>query len=161
MDLDVIVDARAQADRRSSFTYPKLLDLPPVTARKVVLVVEDEPLMLGLLTYILGSENYELIAADRPHKALALVDGGLKPDLLITDLVMPEMTGVELSQRMRAVIPALPVLFETGHSSQLFVEAQELNANTAFIEKPFSARGLLEAARLVMFGTFNPGPELC
>jgi DNA-binding NtrC family response regulator len=161
MDLDVIVDARAQADRRSSFTYPKLLDLQPITARKVVLVVEDEPLMLGLLTYILGSENYELIAADRPHKALALVDGGLMPDLLITDLVMPEMTGVELSQKVRAVIPELPVLFETGHSSQLFLKNQELDARTAFIEKPFSARGLIEAARLVMFGTFNPGAEPC
>ena len=105
MDFDVNVDARAQAERRSSFTYPRLLDLQPVAARKVVLVVEDEPLMLGLLTYILGSENYELIAADRPSKALELVDGGLAPDLLITDLVMPEMTGVELSQRVRARDP--------------------------------------------------------
>ena len=157
MDFDVTVDARAQADRGSD---PKRFELQPVNARKVVLVVEDEPLMLGLLTDILRTENYELFAADRPHKALELVDGGLVPDLLITDVDMPEMSGVELSQKVRAVIPALPVLFETGHSSRLFDKSRELEANTAFIEKPFSARGLIEAARLVLFGTFNPGQEL-
>ena len=96
------------------------------------------------------------MVAEHPQKALELVGRGLVPDLLITDVHMPEMTGVDLSRKIRALIPTLPVLFETGHASRLFHKQPELGANTAFIAKPFSSQGLIEAARLVMFGTFNP-----
>ena len=136
---------------------PKPLQLQPVHSRKVVLVVDDDLPTLRLLQDILRRENYQLVVAEHPQTALELVGRGLVPDLLITDVHMPEMTGVDLSRKIRAVIPTLPVLFETGHASRLFSKQPELEANTAFITKPFSKHGVIEAARLVMFGTVNPG----
>jgi CheY-like chemotaxis protein len=136
---------------------PNLIELRPVSSRKLVLVVEDDTPMLGFLENVLRTENYDLFAVNGSQEALELVERGFVPDLLITDVQMPGLSGVELSRRLRAVVPTLPVLFETGHSASLFHECPELDAHTAFIEKPFSPRGLVEAARLVLFGTFNPG----
>jgi CheY-like chemotaxis protein len=152
-----IPDTQLNAASERYRSYPKPSELQPVNSRKVVLVVEDDLQMLGFLQDVLRTENYELFATDKPQEALELVDRGIVPDLLITDVHMPNMSGVELSQKFRSVIPTLPVLFETGHTARLFHKCPELDANTAFIEKPFSARGLIEAARLVLFGTFNPG----
>ena len=152
MDLDT---PTSQASERAR-SFPEPFELQPVHSRKMVLVVEDEPMMLEFLKDTLRTENYELFVADGPQKALELIGRGLVPDLLITDIQMPAMTGVELAQKVRSVIPTLAVLFETGHSSQLFGKTPELEPNTAFIEKPFSPRGLIEAARLALFGTFNP-----
>lgn len=145
----------SQAAERQRF-YPTPFELRPIPSRKVVLVVEDDLSMLMFLRDSLRRENYELVVTDRPQTALEWVERGLVPDLLITDLVMPQMTGVDLSKKLRAVVPTLPVLFETGHCSRLFQESPELESKTAFIEKPFSPRGLIEAARLALFGTFNP-----
>ena len=74
-------------------------------------------------------------------------------DLLIADVMMPDMTGPELAARLRAIYPDLPVLYQTGFSDELFEGTKDLGDRSAFVEKPFTARGLLEAARMVMFGT--------
>jgi CheY-like chemotaxis protein len=133
-------------------------ELPELRERKTVMVVEDDPAMLDLIMKILSIENYELVAADRGDSALDLVhDENVRPDLLITDLMMPGITGTQLAAAMRKPVPHLRVLYQTGFSDQLFKSKQELEPAAAFLEKPFSARGLLEAARLALFGTINPG----
>jgi CheY-like chemotaxis protein len=77
-------------------------------------------------------------------------------DLLVTDYAMPDMQGRELADRLRQRFPALKVLYQTGFSDMLFENRVELEDGAAFVEKPFTARGLREAARLILFGSINP-----
>lgn len=142
--------------RPGSDVIPNTLKLLPIARKKTVLVVEDEPLMLDMLQVILSDENYNVVPALTPNEALAAVDGGLIPDLLITDVMMPGLSGIELAERIRARVPRVPILYETGFSAVLFAGRPELESGAAFVEKPFSPRGLIEAARLALFGTFNP-----
>jgi CheY-like chemotaxis protein len=130
--------------------------LPPLKRRRTVLVADDDPRMLELLERILRRENYELIVAESGPAAIAAVKGRPTLDLLIADVMMPDMKGPELAERLRKTYPDLPVLFQTGFSDALFEGVQDLGDRSAFVEKPFTARGLLEAARMVMFGSLNP-----
>ena len=134
-------------------------DLPELPERRTVMVVDDDPAMLDLILKILRAENYELVAADGGDTALDLVhDDNVHPDLLITDLMMPGFSGAQLAAALRKPLPNLRVLYQTGFSDQLFKSKRELEAGASFIEKPFTARGLMEAARLALFDTITPGP---
>lgn len=127
--------------------------LPPVTQRQTVLVVDDDPMMLSLLVKILGSENYELIVANAADEAVAKAQELAHLDLLITDCVMPGLTGRQVATKIRERFPAVPVLFQTGFCDTLFETDVELGQGEAFLEKPFTKRGLQEAARLLLFGS--------
>jgi CheY-like chemotaxis protein len=132
-------------------------DLKPLAKRQRVLVVDDDPMMLDVLVRILQRENFELVTASSGPEALRkIAASAAAPDLLITDFAMPDMRGHELAARVRARFPGLRVLYQTGFSDMLFENRVELEDNSAFIEKPFTARGLREAARFVLFGTINP-----
>lgn len=130
--------------------------LPTIKGGKVVLVVDDDPLMLQMITKILSRDGYEIVSASSGKEALAALDARGAIDLLVTDVSMPEMTGPQLATRVRERHPNLPVLFETGFSDLLFEDRPELDERSAFVEKPFTSRGLLEAARLVLFGGLSP-----
>lgn len=131
--------------------------LLPLAGRRRVLVVDDDRMMLGVLTRILERENYELLAATSGPEALGLLDRDGQPiDLLVTDFSMPGMRGRELADRVRQRWPHVKVLYQTGFSDMLFESRAELEEGAAFLEKPFTARGLREAARLVLFGALNP-----
>lgn len=132
-------------------------ELKPLPSRKTVLVVDDDPMMLNVLGRILERENFELLMASGGPEALkALDDHGAPVDLLVTDYAMPGMQGRELAERVRERFPKIRVLYQTGFSDLLFDNCVELEDGAAFLEKPFTARGLREAARLVLFGTLNP-----
>ena len=131
--------------------------LKPLTARRTVLVVDDDPLMLELLVRILRRENYEILAADCAESALRQAHVWQKPiDLLVTDYQMPEISGRELADALRVRQRDLPVLYQTGFTDLLFENRTELETRSWFLEKPFTPRGLLEAARFALFGTLNP-----
>lgn len=142
--------------RPGAFAGSPRVPLAPLASRKTVLVVEDEPMMLEMLMVILRDENYEVVPAASPQAAIAAVDSGLIPDLLITDVVMPGLTGIALAAQIRERAPEIPVLYETGFCATLFADRPELEAGASFLEKPFTPRGLQEAARLALFGRFNP-----
>jgi CheY-like chemotaxis protein len=131
-------------------------DLQPLPERRRVMVVDDDPMMMEVLVRILQRENYELITAGSGAEALQKASDAAPVDLLITDYAMPGMKGHELADRMRARVPGLHVLYQTGFSDMLFQNRVELEENAAFVEKPFTARGLREAARFVLFGAINP-----
>ncbi|MGE0042530.1 MAG: response regulator [Vicinamibacterales bacterium] len=133
--------------------------LKPLDQRRTVLVVDDDPLMLALIQSILSRENYELLLADSGETALARLDEHpVQLDALVVDYQMPGMKGPEVAERLLARQPGLPVLFQTGFSDLLFHDRLELGERQAFLEKPFSARGLVEALRFLLFGSLNPPP---
>ena len=136
---------------------PLQTELKPFNAKKTVCVVDDDPMMLDVLSRILQRENFELLMAGGGAEMidkLAGHHGGV--DLLVTDYAMPGMQGCELAEQVRRRFPAVKVLYQTGFSDRLFENRSELEEGAAFLEKPFTARGLREAARLALFGSINP-----
>src|SRR5436190_4052908 len=130
------------------------IERPPLTVRKRLLIVDDEAPILRLVGRILSQENYEISTAESGPAAVRLIEqpGLGHVDLLVTDLMMPEMTGRELAAIVRKRFPKVRVLYQTGFAETLFAGVQELGDGEAFIEKPYSAVGLLEAVRLLTFG---------
>ncbi|MDQ3170194.1 MAG: response regulator [Acidobacteriota bacterium] len=136
---------------------PLVTPLDPLPDRRLVMVVDDEAPLLSLDEKILSRENYELIFAASGEDALeqiATLDRA--PDLLITDYMMPGITGRELAARVRERNPDLKVLYQTGYADRLFGPLEILEPGSSFLEKPFTSRGMREAARLALFGVINP-----
>lgn len=125
----------------------------PLPDRKRLLVVDDEPPILKLVTRILATENYDLTAAESGDAAAQMVSRPDYPgiDLLVTDLMMPGMSGRDLAAIVRGKYPKARVLYVTGFADTLFKDLTELGEGESFIEKPFGTDGLLEATRLLMF----------
>jgi CheY-like chemotaxis protein len=144
----------ASDDARPKPPQPELKALP---VKKTVAVVDDDPMMLDVLARILQRENYELLMAGGGPELIDKIGqhhGTI--DLLVTDYAMPDMQGRQLADKVRERFPAVKVLYQTGFSDMLFENRVELEDGAAFLEKPFTARGLREAARLVLFGSINP-----
>jgi CheY-like chemotaxis protein len=136
---------------------PPQPELKPIAVKKTVCVVDDDPMMLDVLGRILQRENFELLVASGGAEIIQKLQGySGHVDLLVTDYAMPGMQGRELADHVRKVFPGVKVLYQTGFSDMLFENRAELEDGAAFLEKPFTARGLREAARLVLFGSINP-----
>jgi CheY-like chemotaxis protein len=136
---------------------PPQAELKPISVKKTVCVVDDDPMMLDVLARILQRENFDLLmASGGPEIMQKLAEHTGDVDLLVTDYAMPDMQGRELADHVRRRFPAVKVLYQTGFSDMLFENRVELEEGAAFLEKPFTARGLREAARLVLFGSINP-----
>ena len=118
-----------------------------------ILVVDDEEQVRRLARSFLEREGYDVIEAASALDAIALLEGGRPLDLLLADLEMPVLGGDEMVQRIRATRPTLPVLYVTGHINQLMDKRHVLADGEAFLEKPFSSAGLLEAVALLLYGT--------
>jgi two-component system cell cycle sensor histidine kinase/response regulator CckA len=129
-----------------------------VTSRTLrVLIVDDEEPVRKFVDRVLREAGYETrLAADGPE-ALEAAKNGAAIDILVTDLMMPQMTGDELARRMRQEEPMLKVLYLTGFSDRLFKEKSTLWQDEAFLEKPCSVKGLLQAVSLLYSGTIEPG----
>lgn len=153
-DIPLTNNPTAAADTHQK---PPQAELKAFAVKKTVVVVDDDPMMLDVLARILQRENFELLMAGggpETIERLSTYDGQV--DLLVTDYAMPDMQGRELADKLRQRFPALKVLYQTGFSDMLFENRVELEDGAAFLEKPFTARGLREAARLVLFGSINP-----
>ncbi|MBV1857851.1 MAG: response regulator [Nannocystaceae bacterium] len=107
----------------------------------IVLVVEDEPLVRRTTARVLESAGYEVIAATSGEEALQLADTQ-KFDLVLSDVVMPGLSGVELSKRLHDINPQLPVVLMSGYSEDL-----DAFDGAHFIAKPFDTRGLRRIVR--------------
>lgn len=112
---------------------------------ETILLVEDEAGVRNAAQRILKSYGYQVLQAEKPDDALALMSGRTEPlDLLLTDMVMPGMSGRELARRLRTGRPELPVIYMTGYSEELLRrDADDLGE--AVIEKPFTRGPLLAA----------------
>jgi len=106
----------------------------------------------------LRAAGYEVMAASDGPEALRLVEArSVAFDLFLVDLVMPHMRGDELARQLRQRDRDVRVLYLTGYSDRLFEERQTLWEHEAFLEKPVTINGLLEAVSLLLFGHTN-GP---
>jgi len=117
-----------------------------------ILAVDDEPGVLALVRRCLDEERVTLIEASSGKEALERMAKGPAFDLLITDLRMPEMEGDELARRVLTLDRDMKVLYLTSHADRLFKVKQQLWADEAYLDKPFTREGLREAVALLLFG---------
>ena len=119
-----------------------------------ILVVEDEDLLRRLTTRILELGGYRLLEAANGGEALMLsqdYDGGI--DLLLTDVVMPRMSGRQLAEHLAPLRPDMKVLYTSGYTDNAIVHQGVLDEGTPFIQKPFSASNLLNKVWEVLGGS--------
>lgn len=128
-------------------------------SRGIILVVDDEPGVRALSRRILEGGGYGVVEAGNGAEALAIMESPARIDFLIADLDMPVMRGEEMAKKIRALRPDLRVLYVTAHSEQLFEDRPELIDGEAFLDKPFTVRGLLEAVSLLKAGYINDQPQ--
>ena len=150
------------------------LDVPtipvvPATLRgsETILVVEDEEQVRTLVSSVLRRQGYRVVPAAHPGEALLL--GEQHPgviDLLLTDVVMPQMNGPELAKRLIAIRPALKVLCMSGYTDEAIVRHGVLESGAAFIQKPLTPVSLTRKVREVLDAGHAPaavglvkGPE--
>jgi len=119
---------------------------------KRVLIVDDEEPIRTFAERVLRGDGYETLVAANGQAALNLFEEQGSFDLVLADLVMPGIRGDELARRLRQVDPELKVLYLTGYSDRLFLKRPKLPKNEAFVDKPVSVNGLLEAVSLMLFG---------
>ncbi|MGH2454650.1 MAG: PAS domain S-box protein [Candidatus Limnocylindria bacterium] len=115
---------------------------------ETVLIVEDDPAVRRFVQVVLESRGYRVIAATSAQDALEHVAGGSEAiDLLITDIVMPGMSGIELARRIAEVAPGLKVLFASGYTENTIVHHGMLDPGVRFLQKPFAPSQLADRVR--------------
>lgn len=119
-----------------------------------ILLAEDDQVMREYLTRALERSGYAVTAVDRGTEALPLLKSE-HFDLLLTDIVMPEMDGIELAQKAGEVRPELKIMFITGFAA-VTLKAGKAVPNARVLSKPFHLRDLvLEVDRMFEFGEFS------
>ena len=118
-----------------------------------VLVVEDEPMVRGLARRALELYGYQVMDVPDGESALELLEReAARVDLVLTDVVMPRMTGKELADHLRARYPKLPVLFMTGYSGEDIQRRGLIVTGGRFVQKPFTPEGLADAVGRALSG---------
>jgi CheY-like chemotaxis protein len=120
-----------------------------------VLIVDDEQSVCKFVQRVLGEAGYATSTASDGPEAIEVASKLEQLDILVTDLMMPQMSGDELARRMRITRPAVKVLYLTGFSDRLFKEKVTLWQDEAFLDKPCSVKGLVQAVSLLLFGRFD------
>ena len=137
------VDARPSSSDSFS-ALPELGAARPAT----VLIVEDNTAVRDLLSRVLRGAGYQVLAASGPSEARAYCASPRQQiDLMLTDVVMPEMSGPVLAEELRASRPELAVVLMSGYSGASLTQRENLVEGASFLEKPFTASSALRTVR--------------
>jgi CheY-like chemotaxis protein len=126
---------------------------PAPTGTETVLLVEDDDGVRAATARALRAGGYRVVAAAGAEQAMEAAKGaGSPPALLVTDVIMPAMTGPELADRLRAGCPAMRVLYLSGYAHEVIGPHGVLDPGVSFLAKPFTPRSLLAKVREVIDG---------
>ena len=124
---------------------------PPRGGVETILLVEDESSVLNLTKLMLERLGYTVIAASMPTDAIRLAENWKgEIHLLLVDVVMPEMTGRALAERLDPLRPKLKRLYMSGYTANVIAHRGVLDEGVQFIQKPFSTRDLAAKIREVL-----------
>jgi two-component system chemotaxis response regulator CheY len=119
---------------------------------KKILIVDDSPVIIMSLKQTLEMASYEVLAASDGAEALAAIKGGIKPDLIITDLNMPHMNGLDFIKNVRPLMRFVPILILTTESEAAKREEAKKLGATGWIVKPAQGPDLLAVVKQVLPG---------
>ena len=118
---------------------------------ETILLVEDELTLLDLNRFMLERQGYSVLAASTPGEAIRLAEEHIgEIDLLMTDVIMPDMNGRDLALKMLSLKPKLKCLFTSGYTADIIAHHGVLDEGVYFIQKPFSRRDLANKVREVL-----------
>lgn len=116
-------------------------------------MVEDEASVRNSLRRILSRQGYTVLEARHGAAALQILDQTSRPvDLVMTDLMMPEMTGRQLIPELRARLKDIKIIVMSGYDEKVAMQGGTLPAGAAFLEKPFTLEGVLQTVRAALDG---------
>jgi two-component system, cell cycle sensor histidine kinase and response regulator CckA len=125
--------------------------LKPFRGSETILLVEDEAPVRKMTTLLLERLGYQVQKASSGEEALRLARGNPEQiDLLLTDALMPGMSGCELAEILLARDPGLKVLFLSGHTGDTVVRHSAVHTGVAFLQKPFTVDALSKKLRKVL-----------
>lgn len=129
----------------------KIMTEIPMGRGETLLLVEDEPAIKKMSRNMLERLGYQVLAAGSPREALRLADDNSgKISLLITDVVMPGMSGRDLSEHLNMAYPDIKTLFMSGYSGRVITHKGVLDEGVNFIQKPFSMMDIAVKVRAVL-----------
>ena len=120
-----------------------------MTATANILLAEDDDSMRSFLTRAIEKAGYSVTAVDRGTTALPLIATG-HYDLLLTDIVMPEMDGIELAQRAATLAPKMKVMFITGFAAVALNRQSDAPQRAKVLSKPFHLRDLVNEVQKML-----------
>jgi len=121
---------------------------PPQRGRETILLVEDEPAILNIASLMLEKQGYTVLKADTPGEAVRLArehSGDIQ--LLMTDVIMPEMNGRDLAKNLLSIYPNMKRLFMSGYTADVIANHGVLEEGVHFIQKPFSLTNMAAKVR--------------
>ena len=124
---------------------------PVSQGQETILLVEDEASLLSMASKALERQGYRVLSASSPDEAIRLAQkhvGGI--DLLMTDVIMPDMNGLELAQKLLPLFPKIKRLFMSGYTADVIANHGVLDEGVNFIQKPFSMHDLAIKVREVL-----------
>jgi len=129
----------------------------PPLGNETILVVEDEEEVRKLVTRSLKKQGYKVLEASQGKEVFSLCEEQGGPiHLMVTDVVMPEMTGVELAKHIKQVYPEMKVLYMSGYNSdRVAIDCESLGKGIEFIQKPFTVYKLARKIREVLDKQFS------
>lgn len=127
---------------------------PPAQGSETILVVEDEPSVIGMTRGLLERHGYRVLVATSARAGRRILEArDTRIDLLLSDVVMPGESGVDLASWARSQNPALPVLFMTGYADEeTWRDGEELTRSVAILPKPFKPEQLVAQVRAALDG---------
>jgi PAS domain S-box-containing protein len=142
--ITVLLPAADREIIRAQVTRPATAD----GSGHVILVVEDEDAVRDVVTRILTRASYQVIPAASAKDALEIItNSAVRIDALLTDVVMPDMSGPQLADRMRDARPQIPVLLMSGYTAGALPHGPAASGDLPLIRKPFNAETLLQHIR--------------
>jgi CheY-like chemotaxis protein len=120
---------------------------------ETILVVEDEAPLLALATQLIQNFGYTVLAANSPDKALEIARDFTEPiDLILTDVIMPEMSGRDLYNALTELRPSIKCIFMSGYTANIIAHHGILDEGVQFLQKPFTAQDLAKCLRQTLDG---------
>jgi two-component system, cell cycle sensor histidine kinase and response regulator CckA len=117
---------------------------------ETILLVEDADALRAMIREILESAGYAVLDCSNAEEAASRMAGSTRADLLLTDVIMPRLSGPDLARELRAVQPGLKVLFMSGYTDEAIARRGVLDTGARFMEKPFTTEVLLQNVRLTL-----------
>jgi two-component system, cell cycle sensor histidine kinase and response regulator CckA len=132
---------------------PKRIEEIPRSRGETILIVEDDPTLLEMGGMMLQQLGYSVILAGTPGEAIRIAEEDCSEiQLFITDVVMPEMNGRDLADRLQSIRPSMKSLFMSGYTAEVIAHQGVLDKGIKFIQKPFSLKDLAIGIRNVLDG---------
>ncbi|QXE85664.1 PAS domain S-box protein [Geomonas nitrogeniifigens] len=130
------------------------------SSERTILLVEDNQMIREVAADLLASFGYRVLVAETPSRALELAEAEEQGiDLLATDVVMPEMTGPELYEKLQERYPALPVLYISGYTNAMAPQEENLRQEAIFLAKPFTLEQFMARINEMLYQVKPPQGE--